>query len=213
MTEEALKALKASIRVWRKKYKLLSENVGRRLTVKDGDVDRVVCRYNEVIGRVPVGASDCPLCKVFRGRYHRDRFTRCCGCPVSESTGDSSCRGTPYHAFSRALPSWGCSGRVTKALVEACKAELDFLVSLLPAKKKAPKAVRPEGRFLPGDRVELLVDDWDRKKGERATLVTDDQSDIRHGNAVCMPLYLKFRDGRHLWFRRDQVKLVRKAKV
>lgn len=65
------------------------------------------------------GPSDCPLCKLFFF------VRRCVGCPVFERTGETGCGGTPYSDYEK------------NGELEVAKAELDFLISLLPEGESA----------------------------------------------------------------------------
>lgn len=69
------------------------------------------------------GADNCPLCKA----YPR---LDCAGCPVKKATGYDQCAETPYRDYRRAN-IWGSAA---DALISA-KRELNFLKSLLPARK------------------------------------------------------------------------------
>jgi hypothetical protein len=93
MDDETLTALRGSIAKW--------EGI-----VAGTDVDR--------------GASNCPLCQLFRpqGAYN----SPCRGCPVYQDTGLKGCEGTPYDHYNS-------DGEGAKALAQA---EVDYLKSLLP---------------------------------------------------------------------------------
>lgn len=66
------------------------------------------------------GSNNCPLCQ----RY---LATECKSCPVALRVGNTNCRGTPYSAWLRV--KYGDDSRKRK---RRAKAELDFLISLLP---------------------------------------------------------------------------------
>jgi hypothetical protein len=74
------------------------------------------------------GPLNCPLCQRFID-------SSCTGCPVSDATGHPGCGGTPYDErwielfLSDCLP-FRADTLERKA---AAQAELDFLISLLPA--------------------------------------------------------------------------------
>lgn len=74
------------------------------------------------------GPDNCPLCQLF----NKHPFGECDGCPVAESVGLSGCDGTPYQAWDEL----GCDRAETPNAVAAARAELRFLKSLLPRKRK-----------------------------------------------------------------------------
>ncbi len=74
------------------------------------------------------GHRNCPLCEMFF-------FPGCRDCPVKERTGMSSCHGTPYQE--KWVPNGGEGyGADTPTRKEAALAELAFLRSLLPKRKR-----------------------------------------------------------------------------
>ena len=110
MPPKTLTALKASIRHWR-------ENASA-----------------EYWDDVSIGPGACALCE----KFHPHEVPPCVGCPVAERTGQPYCIGTPYEAAERAADAWGdyrYKTAVESRAVwrEAAQAELDFLISLLPA--------------------------------------------------------------------------------
>jgi hypothetical protein len=71
------------------------------------------------------GLYDCPLCALFHPRRRPEATSGapCDGCPVKQHTGKSYCEGSPYDHWDE--------GDDDEEVV--AKAELDFLISLLPA--------------------------------------------------------------------------------
>ena len=79
-------------------------------------------------GQVLLGPESCPLCALF---FVGD----CHGCPVRQFTGDRDCCGSPYDEALDAWDAWDNEPTIQKyktAWREAARAELNFLVSLLP---------------------------------------------------------------------------------
>ena len=83
--------------------------------------------------------SACALCKVF---LNWERAAPCEGCPVMAHSGMELCMDTPWVAAERAWSRWARSKsaqvqeKLRKAWVIAATRELEFLKSLLPAKRK-----------------------------------------------------------------------------
>lgn len=77
------------------------------------------------------GVDNCPLCKLFFGSG-----PMCFGCPVAEKAGCVECRGTPYVAWSDATHHRYNTRADTPRKVKIARAELRFLESLLPKKRK-----------------------------------------------------------------------------
>ena len=79
-----------------------------------------------------MGTFNCPLCQLFYVQKND-----CQGCPVSEKTGFVGCAESPYIAFSRldrdslAEPD-KMEPEIQRQRIDAAKAELEFLKSLLP---------------------------------------------------------------------------------
>lgn len=103
MDEQTHTALLASIEKWKR---------NREVHLEEGSV----------------GASKCPLCRLFHPIYDGDQQTHCCGCPVAEHTGAPYCRSTPYRRAANA--------RTQLAWEEACEDEIAFLKSLLQEQPK-----------------------------------------------------------------------------
>ena len=75
------------------------------------------------------GINDCPLCKLF--------FMKGCqGCPVSEKTGQTVCRDSPYPVWGLAVMARVKQTATNKKLKKLARAELNFLRSLLPKKRR-----------------------------------------------------------------------------
>lgn len=75
------------------------------------------------------GPDNCPLCQAFQGKPD----VGCKGCPVRDKTGQNYCRDTPYDAWFALHKTVGSCWAVTPEQIDAAKAELVFLKSLLPA--------------------------------------------------------------------------------
>lgn len=75
------------------------------------------------------GPDNCPLCKKF---YENN----CKGCPVKNKTGHSLCNGTPYDLWNELSFEDTQKGDLSKAAMVAAGAELMFLESLLPRRKR-----------------------------------------------------------------------------
>ena len=73
------------------------------------------------------GVDNCPLCELFWDRG-------CRGCPVVQKSGYRLCIGTPFEGVGRHLSDEGFA-RTTSAK-KAARAELAFLKSLLPKRKR-----------------------------------------------------------------------------
>jgi hypothetical protein len=124
MDKKQLKALKASI----KKYKKAVSDLQ-----KTKEVIRYSPPYNEDAVRIKFKNGKtrhvyfdnihCPLCIVNRNT--------CYSCIIYNHTGKRSCHGTPFYRI------WGAiRAEYFRGLVTAADAELRFLQSLLPTKKK-----------------------------------------------------------------------------
>jgi len=113
LTKKSLEALKGSIKKW----------TG---IIKRTEIDR--------------GPSNCPLCQLF---WNNDG--NCCrGCPVYAKTHTLYCNGTPHETWADHHESvhedYGEASIVEcDTCVDHAEAELDFLKSLLPKKKKVKK--------------------------------------------------------------------------
>lgn len=77
-------------------------------------------------------SRNCPLCQLF---IEND----CKGCPVSDRTGEGGCEGSPYRDwlaatyYDVAIHGQRAQNRQNPEALEAAKAELAFLKSLLPS--------------------------------------------------------------------------------
>jgi hypothetical protein len=112
-TEEAMKALDASIRKYQRTVKLLEGSYRKKIKRKDGEF--YVSNH-----RIPYGDTDCPLCVLY---YDLD----CDGCCVEYDTEEDNCRKTPYSEYQMVLIQ---SNTVTRRLINSTKAERDYLVDL-----------------------------------------------------------------------------------
>ena len=74
--------------------------------------------------------GQCALCEVFN---KASTFFSCKGCPVKETTGLDQCRETPFY---KARSAFWHRDTDPKSFKAAATAELKFLKSLLPEKKK-----------------------------------------------------------------------------
>ena len=120
MSPEALRALHGSIKKW------------ERIVASPRSLDK--------------GIDNCPLCKVFFRSHGSDEY--CAGCPVSATTGQEGCAGSPFVKWARhqedVHKNYGYSHRALgcKECLRLAKAELAFLSGLLPKPKRtARKAV------------------------------------------------------------------------
>ena len=111
MDAATLKALKASIRKWRKN-----------------------CNAKKP-SNVRMGVNDCALCMQFVGnrtRWRNDPHLSCAGCPIMGNTGLVYCGGTPYEECEDNWNAWeeGYSdgGSFKASAIEMTR----FLESLLP---------------------------------------------------------------------------------
>lgn len=90
-----------------------------------------IAKWERVVAEGKDGTNwmDCPLC----GLFWREN---CSGCPVRDRTGYRMCQGSPFEAYSDARESADDDGiddvGTEPTVIEAAKAELDFLKSLLP---------------------------------------------------------------------------------
>lgn len=71
------------------------------------------------------GSSNCPLCQLFNENENPDAKADCADCPVAQKVDKSFCAGTPYIEYDEATTE--------EATLEAARAELAFLRSLLPS--------------------------------------------------------------------------------
>ncbi len=119
METYTLKALKESIAKWEKNAEL-----------KGADV-----RFSKHLG-----IDNCPLCLLFYS-YTQNRI--CGNCPVAEQGGTTGCENTPYgqciritdncDVHLRKLDSPAKKAALTRKWRAACRKEVEFLKSLLPA--------------------------------------------------------------------------------
>lgn len=103
MNPETLEALKQSIAHWERK-------------VENPDKE-------------PIGPEHCALCQMF---LLGEDIRQCRSCPVSETTGRSSCFGTPYDSVVSAEFAFENGDISLDEYRVTCRTELDFLKSLLP---------------------------------------------------------------------------------
>ena len=81
------------------------------------------------------GPYNCPLCAKFNKAFLRTFVDPigCEGCPVQEKSGKPGCLGTPYETIEELYEVEGMpEDEREDKLDDACKAELAFLISLLP---------------------------------------------------------------------------------
>lgn len=113
MEERARAALEKSVAKWDHDLWILMQNSGVVLT-------------NNILSREP-----CELCAEF---YNEDTtiFNECCGCPVKNSTKKRYCKGTPYKNVNTLRCHYIVNKKeIDSVLIEAYKAEVEFLKSLL----------------------------------------------------------------------------------
>ena len=106
MKRATLKALRGSINKWRK-------------IVGGTGEDR--------------GTINCPLCRLLAS------IPLCSGCPVSEKAGTGGCHRTPFDKWSDHIVKHASTWRGIQPGCKTCKrlarAELNFLIGLLPKRK------------------------------------------------------------------------------
>lgn len=117
MTEEVRKALEESIEKWKWNLALVQKNIDKKIKSKDSGF---------YIGRsrLKLGVKDCPLCKIF--------YVCSSGCPIWKS-GHNECRNTPYFSVAIMVDE---DEICSQELAEEIEAEIEFLESLRPKKKK-----------------------------------------------------------------------------
>ncbi len=76
------------------------------------------------------GQDDCPLCQLFAAGFAKHR---CRGCPIDDKT-KRNCRNSPYTKAHSAFHNDALSETAWR---KTAQAEIDFLKSLLPKRKKA----------------------------------------------------------------------------
>jgi hypothetical protein len=76
-------------------------------------------------GGEDLGVKNCPLCHLHYA------YGNCTGCPVNQASGGQQCGNTPYDEWDE-LDLFGSGVADTPAKIEAARAELEFLRSLLP---------------------------------------------------------------------------------
>lgn len=81
------------------------------------------------------GPNNCPLCQLFFGDLMVRDEGDCVECPVMQKTGQKYCKGTPYVEWDDMTGDYE-SVADTIERVNAARAELAFLKSLLPRKRK-----------------------------------------------------------------------------
>lgn len=86
----------------------------------------------ETPGEVKLGAWCCALCAIYR--EIAVGAVQCNGCPVKERTGCHGCEESPYTQLWDAFMEWNeaPSADTKSAFLAACRAEIEFLRSLLP---------------------------------------------------------------------------------
>jgi hypothetical protein len=85
--------------------------------------------------RESIFAKDCALCKLFVIPYKK-RTKDCAGCPVRKRTGWPLCKGSPW---SRVYNIFNYANTHGAEFREAARAQLEFLQSLLPKKRRKTK--------------------------------------------------------------------------
>jgi hypothetical protein len=83
--------------------------------------------------KASTAADLCQLCVEFSEAYN-ENGDECRGCPVRAFTKRKDCRETPYYVARSRLAGWRdrAEEEAEKLFRESARAELDFLVSLLP---------------------------------------------------------------------------------
>jgi len=82
------------------------------------------CKTKEELRREGYYGEDCALCRMFI-------IERCQGCPVSQATGQSNCKKSPYKAALYSLNRWIFTGEWYNTDQDNIEAEIRFLESLL----------------------------------------------------------------------------------
>lgn len=104
------KALERSINKYQKTVNEFKKNLGCYIEY---------IKYNYYIKnyRIPIGAKDCPLCKLY---FYED----CEGCNIKKDTGFIGCKCTPYWKYYNELFK---SKKITKRLLNVTIKELEYL--------------------------------------------------------------------------------------
>ncbi len=84
---------------------------------------------------VDYGIANCPLCQLFINIDYSGCID-CSGCPVAAKTGTIECGDTPYEAWCDATRMMYVRRANTPERKKLARAELAFLKSLLPRKRK-----------------------------------------------------------------------------
>lgn len=113
-----------------------AEGVGRVMDSKTlKALKGSIAKWEAIVAGTGVdkGPSNCPLCLAFWDNSMGE--VSCLGCPVRDATGEDGCVGTPYEKWED-LTECKDQKADTPELKKAARAELRFLKSLLPRKRK-----------------------------------------------------------------------------
>jgi len=108
--------LRTAVKKYRVTLKVLKNHKGESITGFYGGK-----RYVSEV-RIPYGIRSCSLCCEFL--WDNNDCTDCC---IREDTGKNTCKGTPYKKFENLVLE---RKTVTQGLINATKAELDYLEDL-----------------------------------------------------------------------------------
>ena len=109
----------------------------------DSALENSIAHWTQVLAaedpsEIKLGVSACALCSLFLKR-------NCLGCPVMGRTRESLCRNTPLQAATDASYPWSIHTYGTPEWYaardewrEKAQAQLNFLISLRPAKEAVP---------------------------------------------------------------------------
>lgn len=115
--------LEQSIKHWQDNLVIAKKSLGKLITV----VGFGVFEFGEF--DFNMSSSACPLCR----QYSSNRY--CNDCPVMKKTNHAVCNRTPYRDLLYALQLREHK-KVTKEIVKLVEAEVKFLKSLRPPKRK-----------------------------------------------------------------------------
>ena len=111
---------------------------------------------------INTGPSYCALCRMYNKGYKGIKYSinegNCTGCPVALKSGQDNCNNTPYMGINRP-----CN--------ETVRAELLYLISLLPTEEELPKEyetpTQTSQKLEPADLLtKNLMEAWNSPKTE-----------------------------------------------
>ena len=107
----------------RKTRKALKESIAHWYRIS-------ACKTIEDLRREGYYGEDCALCEMFVAGLLPCN-ANCNGCPVSQATGQSNCKKSPYKAALDSLNRWFFTGEWYNTDQDNIEAEIRFLESLL----------------------------------------------------------------------------------